>query len=80
MFENVKLEYLHVSLFVCFTGEIFKDMLEVFDKDMFHMGGDEVFFQCWYYNEQIRRWQEETDSYDLMDLWGHFQDKGIHSL
>ena len=51
-------------------------MLEVFDRDIFHMGGDEVFFQCWYYQEQIRNWQRAEGSYDLMDLWGMFQEKG----
>ncbi|CAG7836289.1 unnamed protein product [Allacma fusca] len=61
-------------------GEIYKDMLELFDRDIFHMGGDEVFLQCWYYQDEIRNWQRSSGSYDLMDLWGLFQQKALTKL
>ena len=58
-------------------GEIYKDMLQVFDNDIFHMGGDEIFFQCWFNDPEIQNWQRNRSSYDLMDLWGYFQESGM---
>lgn len=60
-----------------FSGELYKDFLEVFDNDVFHMGGDEVFFQCWNSQRAIREWLQSRGTHDLMELWGHFQEKGI---
>lgn len=51
-------------------------MLEVFDKDVFHMGGDEIYFQCWQNDETVQNWQRNHSLYDLMHLWGFFQDSG----
>jgi len=61
-------------------GEIYKDMLDVFDNDLFHMGGDEVNLQCWNDTEEIvnhltaqgKELSEET----FIELWANFQDKG----
>ena len=52
-------------------------MLQVFDNDIFHMGGDEIFFQCWFNDPEIQNWQRNRSSYDLMDLWGYFQESGM---
>ncbi|CAL8095478.1 unnamed protein product [Orchesella dallaii] len=60
--------------------ELYSDFLEVFDKDVFHMGGDEVFFQCWYYHTEIRNWLHSRGTHDLMDLWGEFQQKAFARL
>lgn len=38
---------------------IYTDMENVFDSDLFHMGGDEVQFDCWNTTEQIVRWMQE---------------------
>jgi len=50
-------------------------MLEVFDKDLFHMGNDEISFKCWLNYTEILEWLEEHQTDDLMELWGVFQEK-----
>jgi hexosaminidase len=55
-------------------------MLELFDSDLFHMGGDEIYFQCWYNNPEVQQWQRNRSTFDLMDLWGHFQQTAFKKL
>nr|CAD7464008.1 unnamed protein product [Timema tahoe] len=62
-------------------GEIYKEMFKLFDSDIFHMGGDEVNFNCWNSTEEIVTWlsnkglgrQEE----DFLELWDEFQTKAL---
>jgi len=56
------------------------DMLEIFDNDLFHMGGDEVNVNCWNHTKEIRDFltkngkQLSHDNY--IDLWNTFQERG----
>ncbi|ODM95998.1 Chitooligosaccharidolytic beta-N-acetylglucosaminidase [Orchesella cincta] len=61
-------------------GDLFKDMLEVFDNDIFHMGGDEISFDCWLASQEITDWMSIHNSTDLMDLWGIFQTTALQKL
>ncbi|XP_021948899.1 chitooligosaccharidolytic beta-N-acetylglucosaminidase isoform X1 [Folsomia candida] len=61
-------------------GELYKDMLEVFDNDLFHMGGDEVFFPCWSSRQDMRDWLKNRGTNDYMDLWGYFQGRAFDKL
>lgn len=58
-------------------GDIYKDMVEAFDMDMFHMGGDEVSFNCWNATDSIVSWMKTKgwgrDEADFMKLWNIFQ-------
>ncbi|XP_069701627.1 chitooligosaccharidolytic beta-N-acetylglucosaminidase isoform X2 [Periplaneta americana] len=60
-------------------GGIYKDMFAVFDSDIFHMGGDEVNFDCWRSVPEIVNWMKNnslgvTDN-DFLQLWDMFQKK-----
>lgn len=52
---------------------------EVFDTDIFHMGGDEVSETCWNSSETIQnfmvqnRWDLNKESF--LKLWNYFQQK-----
>lgn len=65
--------------------EIYSDMVDSFQHpDLFHMGGDEVFFNCWNASESLtnwmlsRGWDLEADGF--MRLWGHFQQTALERL
>ncbi|XP_021948017.1 chitooligosaccharidolytic beta-N-acetylglucosaminidase isoform X1 [Folsomia candida] len=60
-------------------GELFRDFLDVFDKDVFHMGGDEISFKCWLKYPHIIEWME-TNNKTIMDLWGLFQENALTKL
>lgn len=59
--------------------DIYRDMADVFQADMFHMGGDEVSERCWNSSEEIQtfmiqnRWDLEKASF--LKLWNYFQTK-----
>ena len=57
------------------SGELYKDLLDVFDRDIFHMGNDEISYKCWLSDSQIQDWLSSSSS-ELMDLWGMFQTQG----
>jgi N-acetyl-beta-hexosaminidase len=50
--------------------------MEVFDHDLFHMGGDEVYTQCWESNSNISEWIKKDKNYNYLNLWGWFQEEG----
>lgn len=61
-------------------GDIFSDMMNVFDRDIFHMGGDEVDFRCYNDTKEVTDWMK-ANNYSLTAdgfyrLWGEFQEKG----
>ena len=37
-------------------GALYSEWNELFDSDMFHMGGDEIKFACWKETESIVKW------------------------
>jgi len=56
--------------------KLYGDMLEVFDNDLFHMGGDEVYQPCWELDEKTNRLLM-NGSVTFLDIWGIFQVRGI---
>lgn len=66
-------------------GGIYRDMLDVFKPDMFHMGGDEVNFHCWNTTDSIVQWLDARNSSartsdDFRKLWNHFQERALQKL
>ncbi|KAH8398294.1 hypothetical protein KR215_002721, partial [Drosophila sulfurigaster] len=61
--------------------DIFSDMFDLFDPDIFHMGGDEVSVGCWNSSETIRNWMTKQgwnlNEADFMRLWGHYQTEAL---
>uniref|UniRef100_A0A1A9ZNX1 Beta-hexosaminidase n=1 Tax=Glossina pallidipes TaxID=7398 RepID=A0A1A9ZNX1_GLOPL len=64
--------------------DIYQEMFNLFDPDVFHMGGDEVFLTCWKDKSSINDWMTESnwrlDNSDFMHLWGHFQMKAMRTV
>nr|AKR06190.1 beta-N-acetylglucosaminidase [Mamestra brassicae] len=60
-----------------YLEDIYRDMADVFNPDIFHMGGDEVSERCWNSSEEIQhfmiqnRWNLGQDSF--LKLWNYFQ-------
>lgn len=56
---------------------IYKDMVQQFNPDVFHMGGDEVSISCWNSTHSIVKWMADRGwgrtEEDFMKLWNHFQ-------
>ncbi|XP_049861033.1 chitooligosaccharidolytic beta-N-acetylglucosaminidase isoform X4 [Schistocerca gregaria] len=63
---------------------IYKDMLNVFDSDVFHMGGDEVNMNCWNTSEVITDWMDANGiprtEEGLHELWDRFQSRAYSLL
>jgi hexosaminidase len=49
----------------------------MFDADLFHMGGDEVYKSCWMNNPTILK---SIGNQSFMDLWGKFQMNALERL
>jgi len=66
------------------SGELYKDMLEIFDNDLFHMGGDEVNLACWNSSSEITDYLKangkDLSAQSFLDLWGEFQTRGNCSI
>ncbi len=74
--------------------KIYKDMLKAFSlggrqmPNLFHMGGDEVNFQCWSKSKKIREWMRKegypADPHQgregYLELWNLFQEKAMERL
>lgn len=63
---------------------IYKDMMEQFNPDIFHMGGDEVALACWNTTDSITKWMEENGwgrkEEDFMKLWNLFQSQALERV
>ncbi|EFX90079.1 hypothetical protein DAPPUDRAFT_309875 [Daphnia pulex] len=63
---------------------IYKDMDDVFQSDMFHMGGDEVNMRCWNESESIKKWLVDKgwnkDPNPYLKLWSYFQNQSLAKL
>ncbi|XP_004525320.1 chitooligosaccharidolytic beta-N-acetylglucosaminidase [Ceratitis capitata] len=61
--------------------DIYREMFELFDPDVFHMGGDEVSVSCWNSSERIQNWMLQKgwglNEADFIRLWAHFQDEAL---
>lgn len=63
---------------------IYRDMLQDFNPDYFHMGGDEVNVNCWNSSEVIKSWMIAR-GWDLSEgsfykLWDYFQARAYEKL
>lgn len=63
---------------------IYGDMVELFQPDIFHMGGDEVSTNCWNSTENIVEWMKDKGwglkEADFMKLWDVFQSMAYQKL
>uniref|UniRef100_A0A1A9WD41 Beta-hexosaminidase n=1 Tax=Glossina brevipalpis TaxID=37001 RepID=A0A1A9WD41_9MUSC len=64
--------------------DIYQDMFDLFDPDVFHMGGDEVSLMCWNSTKSITDWMTkmgwQLGVSDFIQLWGHFQTKAMRRV
>ena len=80
--------YFLVETSLFFTDEVlsmvYQEFLELFDTDVFHMGGDEVNMNCYNTSKEIRDYLENDNKIgteeDILDLWRTFQTKVCHIL
>jgi len=60
---------------------VYQEFLELFDTDVFHMGGDEVNMNCYNTSKEIREHLELENKIgteeDILDLWREFQTKAF---
>lgn len=65
-------------------GKLYQDFFELFETDMFHMGGDEVNLNCWNSTEEIqealRRQGKTGTEEELLELWKNFQDQAAEKV
>nr|XP_023027673.1 chitooligosaccharidolytic beta-N-acetylglucosaminidase [Leptinotarsa decemlineata] len=63
---------------------IYGDMIDQFQPDIFHMGGDEVSFTCWNQSSKIMEWMSSkgwgNTEEDFIKLWNHFQTNALERL
>ena len=56
---------------------VYQEYLELFDTDVFHMGGDEVNMNCYNQSAEIRDYLERENKVgtedDILELWRSFQ-------
>lgn len=65
-------------------GGLYKEYTELFQTDLFHMGGDEVNVNCWQSTPRIVEWMNNNSipiNIDgFVDIWGMFQSKAYEKL
>ncbi|XP_042859409.1 chitooligosaccharidolytic beta-N-acetylglucosaminidase-like [Penaeus japonicus] len=58
-------------------GELYRDLMDYFDPEMVHMGGDDVSFKCWQSSEEIQQYLSEnkleSTSREYFELWNYYQ-------
>ncbi|XP_031835278.2 beta-hexosaminidase 1 isoform X1 [Nomia melanderi] len=64
---------------------IYRDMIQDFQPDIFHMGGDEVNLNCWNSSSAITSWMQTVKGWNLSEssfymLWDHFQSNALKAL
>ena len=63
---------------------LYKDFVEDFNPDIFHMGGDEINLNCWNSSSAIKSWIKSkglnADPQALFKLWKNFQDRAYDLL
>lgn len=59
-------------------------MFDQFQPDIFHMGGDEVNFNCWNSTPAIVEWMAKKGwgraEADFIKLWDHFQSQALERV
>jgi len=65
-------------------GDLYKDYLDIFENDLFHMGGDEVHLNCWNTTPEITQWMLDNGKglakEDFIELWSIFQDRAYEKV
>ncbi|XP_067002657.2 chitooligosaccharidolytic beta-N-acetylglucosaminidase [Anabrus simplex] len=65
-------------------GGLFSDFLDVFDSDIFHMGGDEVNLHCWNTSAAVTDWMDRKrhsrSEGGFIKLWAAFQNRAYNKL
>jgi len=65
-------------------GKLYQDFFELFETDMFHMGGDEVNLNCWNSTKEIKdalRKQGKTGTEEeLLEMWKNFQEQAAEKV
>ncbi|XP_064102479.1 chitooligosaccharidolytic beta-N-acetylglucosaminidase-like [Macrobrachium nipponense] len=65
-------------------GEVYRDMMDYFDPEMFHMGGDDVSFKCWQNSDEVITYlaenKREPSSREYFELWNKFQNNAFSKL
>lgn len=63
---------------------IYRDMLNVFDSDIFYMGGDDVNFNCWNSSRKVLHWMKKhkvfIDREGFWNLWGEFEKRALEKF
>uniref|UniRef100_A0A0N7ZD94 beta-N-acetylhexosaminidase n=1 Tax=Scylla olivacea TaxID=85551 RepID=A0A0N7ZD94_SCYOL len=64
--------------------ELYRDMMDYFDPEMVHMGGDDVSFKCWQNSEEIKEYLaangREAVSQEFFELWNTYQQNAYSKL
>lgn len=65
--------------------DIYGDMFKQFNPDIFHMGGDEVNFNCWNSTDSIVEWMKNEKGWgrteqDFIQLWNLFQSQALERV
>jgi len=65
-------------------AKLYQDFFELFETDMFHMGGDEVNLNCWNSSAEIRshlssKGHQGTKE-ELLGIWKDFQDQAAEKV
>jgi hexosaminidase len=60
-------------------------MNDLFQSDIFHMGGDGVKFKCWNETTEIINWlrargRNDYSKEDFLYLWSHFQNRSLEEV
>ncbi|XP_047473217.1 chitooligosaccharidolytic beta-N-acetylglucosaminidase-like [Penaeus chinensis] len=65
-------------------GELYRDLMDYFDPEMVHMGGDDVSFKCWQSSEEIQQYLSEnkleSTSRQYFELWNTYQSSAYNKL
>lgn len=65
-------------------GKLYRDLLGVFDTDAFHMGGDDVNFNCWNSSKEITDFlaaqRRNRTEREFLQLWATFQRRAYVEL
>merc|ERR1712142_1277208 len=65
-------------------SDLYKDLIETFNPEFVHMGGDDTSFKCWSNSPEITNFlknqQKEVNSRELFELWNTFQTTAFTKL
>merc|ERR1719290_442965 len=67
-------------------SDLYKDIVDAFNPDFVHMGGDDTSFKCWAQSPEIINYLQqqqppkEVNSRELFELWNTFQNKAYTRL